>query len=183
MTTYSNPEAGINFSYPVFMTIQDDIQKDRGPGGELITMTTVSATSNDPVVGFLVRVIEDPLRNQMYPGLYPVMPDGPFRTLVVGEITGLNYPKSDANSSAAIAASNNAIITSIAGYQAATYQASLEGTPIGHVRLRGALVITEKRDISLYLIASDEADAPGSVDSSFVDALWSRLLAGLHIDF
>lgn len=180
--TYSNLEAGISFKYPDYLSIQTDTDKQRGESGELIRMTAISATSSNPTVAVVVRIIEDPLRNQMYPDQYPPDEDL-FKLLVVGDMGDLSYDDTEINESAIMSASKNARTTKINGHHAATYNLGLDNRDIGHISVRGALVITEKRDISLFVIGSDEPDAPGSVSSKTIDDIWSRFVETLKIDY
>jgi hypothetical protein len=181
LSRYTSATTGLHFEYPSFMTIREDTQKDRGASGELITTTKVSATSRDPVMVLLIQVIEDPQRNQMFPDFAS---DESLRTQVGIDIAmNLNYPNTDANRSAVISAGNRALVTTISGYKAVTYDAALAGTPLGHIRMRGALVVTDTRDVTIYLIGSDESSAPGSVSPEYVDAAWSKVVASLEIDF
>jgi hypothetical protein len=182
MRSYSSPDAGISFQYPEFMTIQADTQRERDPGGVIVTMRSISATSTDPVLALMVSIIEDPLRNSMYPALYPPSEDT-LRLLAVADVTHLNYPSTERNQAAVEAVDQGAIITTISGYDAAVYRLGLEGMEVGHVHLVGAIVITDTRDVSLYLIGSDEPDVSGSVQPSYVDDLWSRFVASLEIAY
>ena len=171
---YSNNEAGLRYQYPDFLTIQTDTQKDRGPSGELIKTVNVSAIATEPVVGLMVRVIEDPLRDQMFPNSYPPSEEL-FHILIVGDIDDLNFDDTEGNKSA--------VMTTISGFDAATYQLGLDNREIGHMYVRGALIITPLRDISLYIIGSDESNAPDSVTPKFIDDLWSKLLNSIEIDY
>jgi len=182
LESYSNPTAGVSFEFPAYMELQADIQKERGLSSQVITITNISASSRDPVVGILIHIIEDPLRNQMFPKLYPPS-DQSLRILVAGEITNLNYPKTETNNSEAMAASDNATIMTISGFRAASYKVGLEGSSLGHVYIRGAIIVTDRRDISLYIIGSDELDVSGSVNSDYIDTLWSKLLESFSVDF
>ncbi len=179
---YSNHEAGLMFQYPDFLTVQTDTQKDRGASGELITMVKVSATATEPVVGLMVRSIEDPLRDQMFPNLYPPS-EQLFRILVVSDIAYLSFDDTESNESAIMTAVESSIMTTISGFDAATYQLGLENREIGHLYVRGALIITPIRDISLYIIGSDESDAPDSITSKFIDDLWSKFINSITIDY
>ena len=64
---YASSELGLGFYYPEFLSVKADTQKRRMPTGQLLTMTVISATRSDPFVGVLLRVIEDPLREELYP--------------------------------------------------------------------------------------------------------------------
>jgi hypothetical protein len=180
---FDNPEFGLEFEYPEYLEVSYDEASQQGPGGEFVSLISISATSTDPMLGVVFKIIEDPLRDLMFPSLYPVPPDNAFRTLVASEITLLEYPRNSSNSAALESASDRAEITEVSGFPAATYTVSLEGTPIGHAYVRGALVITARRDVSLYVMGSDEPNAPGSVGRSDVDALWERVISGLIIDY
>ncbi len=179
---YSNNEAGLSFQYPDFLTIQTDTQKDRGPSGELITMVNVTAIATEPVVGLMVRGIEDPLRDQMFPNLYPPS-EQTFRILVVSDIADLTYDDTESNKSSIMTAGERSVMTTISGFDAATYHLGLDNMEIGHIYIRGALVITPVRDISLYIIGSDESNAPDSVSSKYIDDLWSKFVNSLEIDY
>ena len=145
-------------------------------------MVKVSATATEPVVGLMVRSIEDPLRDQMFPNLYPPS-EQLFRILVISDIAYLSFDDTESNESAILTAVESSIMTTISGFDAATYQLGLENREIGHLYVRGALIITPIRDISLYIIGSDESDAPYSITSKFIDDLWSKFINSITIDY
>jgi hypothetical protein len=183
IVSYQSTEYGIRFGYPDFLAVSSDSSADRGPSGELITMQSISATSSNPVVGIVISSIEDPLRDVLFPELYPIPRDDVFKTMAASEITSLDYPRTDANRAALDDAIESAVITSVGGFPAVSYTASLEGTAMGHVHVRGALVITPRRDISLYVIGSDEGGVPGSVTTQAIDDLWETLVSTIRIEY
>jgi hypothetical protein len=144
---FSSREFGMAFEYPSYMTIAAESLRDRGPSGEIITLVDISATSADPFLGILVRTIEDPLRDQMFPALYP--PDGgSLRLLLIGDLTDLALADTDENSVAIRDASENATFRQIAGYRAATYIAKLTSREFGAMYVRGAFLVTDRRDVT-----------------------------------
>jgi len=179
---YSNREYGIHFKYPDFLTTEADSMRDRGPAGEIITTTTILATSTDPLVGIIIRVIEDPLRNEMFPNLYP--PDSTIlRLMILRDLNDFEYDDTEENESAVMAASDNGKITKISGHDAAVYEVSLSNSTFGHTCIRGASVITEKRDISIFVVGSVEPGVRGSVEPEYIDSLWTSFVASLEIDY
>lgn len=145
-------------------------------------MTSVAAASDDPFIAVFVRIIEDPLRNEMFPNLYPPSADT-LKILAVGDITDIEQDKTPANQSATISASENALVSRISGFDAVEYRVGLDSRTFGHRYVRGALVITPTRDISLYVVGSDEPGVSGSVEPRDVDALWDTFVDSLVIDF
>jgi hypothetical protein len=183
MQEYSSNNFGISFYYPTIMKLEANSQKANGSGGESVTLTTVYVSSNNPVIALFISIIEDPLRNVLFPHLYPNISDQSLRSLVLSSITNLEYTRTDANNLEAMKASDNAKIIMISGFKAATYQTGLEDTSIGHAYVKGALIITNRRDIDIYLMGCDEPDKPGSINSPSMDNLWEKIINSLRIDF
>ena len=179
---YSNDIYGIHFEYPDSLIVEADSMRDRAPPGQIVTRTTVLAASKDPVVGIVIRMIEDPLRNETFPGLYP--PDSTvLRLLILGELYVFEYDDTEQNESAIMAASDNATITKISGYDAAMYEVDLSSSTFGLRHIRGALVMTERRDISIFAVGSVEPGVRGSVEPEYVDSLWVNLVESIEIDY
>lgn len=179
---YSSQEYGIRFRYPAYLDVQSDSMRDRGPNGEIIQMISISATSTDPLVGIILRVVEDPLRNQMFPNLYP--PDmNTLQILIVGELADFDYDDTPENKSAVLEASDLTLQSRIAGHHAGVYHVGLSDATFGHMYIRGALVITETRDISIFVIGSDEPGVAGSVSSTEIDSLWDSFVESIQIEY
>jgi len=171
--TYSNPEAGISFRYPAFLTPKTETVKDRDSIGALIQMRNI--TSGDPVFVIIVLVLERPLPEDYPPD------DGLLRMLVAMDLEELPGEDTEADDAAAMAAVRSAIITRISGFAAAVYQVTLDGTPIGRAYIRGAVVISPKRGYSLIAMAPVEPGAPGSVTRASVDETWSELVKSISL--
>jgi len=174
--TYSNPEVGISFRHPTFLTPKTETVKDRDSTGALfIQMRNISLTSSDPVFAIFVLVLEGPL-----PGDYP--PDDELlRMIVAMDLEELLGDDTEADDAAAMAAARSAIITRISGFAAAVYKVTLDGTPVGRAYMRGAIVISPKRMFRLRHAGSVEPDAPGSVTKEFVDETWSEFVKSISL--
>jgi hypothetical protein len=117
---FSDPEFGVSFEYPDYLSLETNVQKDRGPDGELVTMKSILAASVDPTVAIYIKIIEDPLRNERFPDLYPPTEET-LRTLTVGDISQFEFPRSEENKEAVLMAAEEATFTTICGYTALTY--------------------------------------------------------------
>jgi hypothetical protein len=174
--TYSDPEAGISFRYPVFLTPKTETTKDRDSSGILIKTTRILLESSDPVYAIYIDIIEDPTTSQDYP------PDeGLLRTFIAMDLGQLDTKKTEANHAAVMAAVKSAVITKISDFPAATYQLTLDDTPVGQAYIRGAVAISRNRSFTLFHIGSIEPDAPGSVTKEFVDEAWLEFVESISL--
>jgi len=179
---YSNDELGIAFEYPDYLSIQTDERHERGSGGELVTLSSVIADSSDSPVMIAVRVIDDPSLHEMYPDLYPP-DDKALRIMTTSDIIGFYDSASDEEFAEIQAVREQAVIMEVCGFPAAAYAFGVDTTDLGHVYVRGALVITDRRDISLFVTGSNAPGANGGVEPAYVDGLWSQLIQSLRLEF
>ena len=130
----------------------------------------------------LVQTIEDPLRNEMFPALYPPT-DTTLHLLVISSLSSLQFTHAQENMDEMDRAATNAVITSVSGFPAATFGLPLKGTPYGDVYMRGALIITDNRDVMALLFGADEQDTPGWVSRDVIDRLWERFASTLKLSY
>ena len=77
----------------------------------------------------------------------------------------------------------NIIITKYAGYPAAEYKLTPINTTIGDAILYGAVIVSNKREVSIKLIVSIEPDIEGSVTEEYANEIWVEILKSMHIDY
>ena len=180
---FSEQDIGIEFKYPAFLSISSETEKDRGPQGELIKTTVISASSKEPVIYLMFLIIEDPLRDVLYPEQYPPT-RGLYQAKIASRLTNLESNKSDETDRDSILHTlDNINITKISGHHAALYQAELEKSFMGKTYIRGTEIITDNRDISIVIMGSIEPDVYYSVEPVIIDGLWKKLIDSLSIDY
>jgi hypothetical protein len=180
---YCSEEYGISFRHPEYLELHSDLTKDRAPAGTVAQMISISAASFDPLTGIFVRIIEDPLRNEVYPEMYPPGWSA-LRVLTSGDLANLSYGDDTPETRAAVLEASDRITkTRIGGYDAGSYRLALDDSFPGHLYMRGAHVMTERRDLSLLVVGSDEPGVSGSVGAAYIDSLWGELVESLQIDF
>jgi len=180
-TAYANPDASILFEHPSFLSPEAEITQERTDLGTIFTVTNISAQSANPSVVLLIQILEDPTRNEMWPDLYP--PDEEkMKVLVIGDVANLNFTEDELPQQDVMAALDAVDTTPIAGHPAARYVLRPQDTAIGDALVRGALIVTDERDVSLYLIASVEAGVDGSLQPTTVDEIWEHLIATIRLD-
>ncbi|MBN1248227.1 MAG: hypothetical protein JXC32_11255 [Anaerolineae bacterium] len=179
---YSDTETGVSFDYPEYLTLEAQTQKRREATGQVVTFTLISAQSSDPFMAIIVRLIEDPLREELYPNLYPPT-ESSLRMLLRSEIVDLELSTSTDKIDAVLEASNKAQLTAVGGYPAALYTLVLTTTDYGDLYLRGAMIVTDRRDISVHIIGSTEPDIPGSVQPGVIDQVWSQVIKSFSADY
>ncbi len=128
----------------------------------------------------MISIIEDPTRETRFPSLYPPDEDS-LRAILISEVGRLRSVSTELSQQDLIEAIERATITTICGYPAAEYTVAAPNTPIGDALIRGALVVTDAWDVSVYLFGSVEPDVGGSLTLSQVEVIWDRLTASLEL--
>lgn len=180
--SFSNPDIGISFKYPDLLNMDFQVNKERTDYGTIFTVSTISGQSLNPVISLAIQITEDPLRNDMFPELYP--PDSTsLKLLALPEMIKTPLIKDKISDEEFDKSYQNIVITKYAGYPAAEYKFTPTNTAIGDAILYGVIIISDKRDVSIKLIASIEPDTEGSVTEEYVSELWVEILKSLHIDY
>jgi hypothetical protein len=180
---FSNSQIGIEFNYPSIFTTTTERDATRGIDGELLIMHRISAMSTSAIVGFIFDIVEDPLIDASISLNYASPPDDVLRAMVTSELAHLNYPSTNSNIEALIDASENAQISTLAGHNAASYTTSFEETELGHVFVRGAMIVTPRRNISLIVFGCDEPDIEGSVTHEEIIGTWTKITSSLRVEY
>lgn len=180
--SFSNPEIGISFKYPDSLTMDTQVNQERTDYGTIFTVSTISGQSLNPVISIAIQITEDPLRNDLFPELYP--PDSTsLRLLALPEMINTPLFEDKISDEEFDLAYQNIIITKYAGYPAAEYKFTPTNTAIGDAILYGVIIISDKRDVSIKLIASIEPDTEGSVTEEYASQIWVEILKSLHVDY
>lgn len=177
---YSNLEYGFEFDYPEFMQVTEHRTSETGPSGESLQLVNITVESPEPFMILYLQAIEDPLRDEMYPGAYPP-DDTTLKLLAIGDLTNLDIVESRENESAIQGASEDLSFRDISGYRAARYSTTLDSTSVGNVYIRGAVLVTERRDVTLMAIGRIDPDVQGSVRPEQVENLWSQFLSSIAV--
>jgi hypothetical protein len=180
---FSKLELGIQFNYPSLFTITTERDATRGIVGELLILQRISGMSTSSLVGFVIDVVEEPVTETSTIRIDSPLSDDALRAMVTSELAHLNYPSTNSNIETLIEASENAQITTLAGHHAATYTASFEETEFGSVYVRGAMIITPRRNISVIVFGGDESDTEGSVTPEEISDTWDKITSSLQIEY
>jgi len=176
---YQHPDVSVTFHYPDFLVPSTDIQKDRAPSGIVRRLEQVEMSSSNPVVGLLVRVNED-AELTSEPDWYPPDPEL-LRTYASLNLGQLSVPDTDENTRAATEAVRAATTTTISGYPALTFSYGASGSPVGHIYVRGGIMISPNHLIELFVFGSDESGVLGSVSREYVDTVWVELESSFRL--
>lgn len=179
---YRNSEIGVAFDHPVFLFPEATTNKERTDAGTVFSVSTISAESSNPTLALGLRIIEAPLRNEMFPELYPPSDDA-LRILLIGDLADYQFSEDEVSQEQLLSASQESSILQVSGYPAAEYSLSAKDTMIGDALLRGALIVTDRRDVSVFLLGSVEAGVEGSFTNSQVETIWKKLLDSLVLDY
>jgi hypothetical protein len=178
---YRDTDAGVSFEHPSFLSPQSETTKERTDLGTIFAVTFISAESVDPAVFLFLRIIEDPTRNEMFPELYPP-DDQALKLLVLGDISGFQFTEAELSERELYEAYESARIVEIDGYSSAEYTFNPKDTAIGDAYVQGALIVTDRRDISVALVSSIEEGVKGSLSSAEADEIWKRLKSSLSFE-
>ena len=178
--TYS--ENGLSFQYPADFSISTEEKIKPESNGQAGKLTTISLKNSDSSTIIKIDLIEDPLRDVMFPGQYPPS-ENLLRGFVAGEIGNINISKSEANESAGKEAIEKAEIKPISSHHAALFKAQFEDEKFGEIYLRGAVVVTEKRDINIIMLGISGVSENQIVNSEFIDKLWSEIINSISITY
>ena len=179
---YRNSEIGVAFEHPTFLLPEATTNKQRTDVGTVFSVSTISAESSNPALALGLRIIEDPLRNEMFPELYPPSDDA-LRILLIGDIVDFQFSEDEVSQEQRLTASQESRILQVSGYPAAEYSLSARDTVIGDALLRGALIVTDRRDVSIFLVGSVESGVDGSFTSTQIETIWEQLLGTLELDY
>lgn len=179
---YSDPELGVAFDHPSFLAPQASTTRERTDAGTIFSVSTITGESTNPTLALGLRIIEDPLRNRMFPELYPPSEDA-LRILLIGDLADLQFSESEVPQQDLLSAPQEAIVLELSGFPAAAYSIRATDTAIGDALLRGALVVTNRRDVSLFMLGSVEPNVEGSFTSEQIEAIWERFSESLRLDY
>jgi hypothetical protein len=180
---YDSAEFGVHFSYPTYIDLDAEQTKDRDSVGRLRKFTTITGGSHNPFVGIAIRIFEDPGGRADEPDSYPpskTLFDG-LIALALGDMSAIGH--SDKYSDEVLSAVQMATTTRISGQPAAVYRLRIQHVEYGHMQIRGAVVISPRRDFDFLIMGCDEPEAPGSVSVEEIDRIWSEFVSSLKLDF
>jgi hypothetical protein len=178
--TYSGE--GISIHYPDNFTESISTELKPEENGLVGKLTTIYFKSPDLSIGIKIDLIEDPTRNINYPDSYPPS-DFYLQICVTGEIGSINVTKSQVNEDASMEAVKNAVIATIDGQYAISYNVQLQDDRFGNIYLRGTEIVTEKREISIKLIGFSGVSENENVNSKYINDLWEKLVNSISISY
>jgi hypothetical protein len=180
-SSYRESQIGVSFQHPLFLSPSSQTTRERTELGTVFTVTVITAESASPSAALAIRIIEDPTREQMFPGLYPPDEDA-LRALALSDIAQFQFTEDEVSQDDLVAAAQDSNIITIAGFPAAEYSITANDTAWGDAAVRGAFVVTDEWDVSLLLVASTEAGLEGSLSPGVVDQIWNHLKSSLVLE-
>jgi hypothetical protein len=177
---YYDEEMYVGFEYPDFFTLYSDSHKERTEFGSIFKRKEIGAFSASPSAYFGIRILDIPLRDEMFPDLYP--PDNKsLEILTISDLTGLEIIQDSLTSEKILDVAKNFKFRDVDGFPSAQYSFILTDSEIGESLVNGALIITDKYDVSVFFVASIEQNVEGSFKISLVNKIWNRIISS--IDF
>jgi len=177
---YSDAEAGVSFDYPDYLQLQPVQRETVEQGGGSVTTSVTYGASQNPPVGIGLRVAEGHQVQGYYPGAYPPT-DSLLRDFVSAEIRNVNAGTVVERENAALAGGREAEIGTVDGHPAALFTASVRETG-GTTYIRGAVLMTETKALSLMVLGAVVPNTQGYVQPELIDQLWSQIIESLQVD-
>jgi hypothetical protein len=176
-------DAGISINYPNDFIPTENKKTIPEENGLTGLETIIQITSPDKSVGIRIELVEDPTAYIENPNLYPPSDDY-LRLSAASAMGSPSISKSQVNETAAKQAYENAIISPISGHHAITYKVLFKDDNFGgDIYMRGSVIITEKRDITVFLLGFPGLSANGSVNSEYIDKLWMNIINSVWIGY
>lgn len=175
--TYTNHELGISFRYPVTLTPSVKTKRYQDTLGVFVQESLISVAGSSPFA-IQGQIVHYPLW-ETDPDWYPP-DDDRLRLEIEGDFERLNI-LSKANTAVLESAIETASITKISGYPAATYSVTIKNEQDLPMYMRGAVVITPKRYISLLVSGFTDSQTSRSVTPKAIDEIWTELVTSISL--